>query len=111
SRGHTVIEARNGVEAVLVAEQYAGNIDVLLSDVIMPEMRGPDAAERIVASRPNVRVIYMSGYTENALPLDIGTLRKHKATLLQKPFHMDDLAAQVRVALEEASAREAVGHD
>ena len=100
-RAYTVLEASNGAEALAVAAQYAGNIDLLLTDVIMPEMRGPDLAEKIVASRPQIRVIYMSGYTENALPLDIGRLREHNATLLQKPFRMEELAARVKGALDE----------
>ena len=95
-----------GHEAIAMARRHAGAIDLLLTDVIMPEMRGPDLVKQLAASRPQMRVLYMSGYTENALPLDIDGMPEGKAPLLQKPFRMEDLAARIRDVLNETYSTE-----
>jgi CheY-like chemotaxis protein len=98
SRGYTVIEARHGAEALVVADQYPGVIHVLLTDVVMPQMGGRELVRRLRKSRPGVRVLYMSGYLGDATPpegIEIGI------PILAKPFTADALAARLREALED----------
>jgi two-component system cell cycle sensor histidine kinase/response regulator CckA len=95
--GYHVLEAENGAEAVRIAESYEGTIDVMITDLVMPEVSGRAAAEQLVALRPGVKVIYMSGYTdddEEALgPVEV---------FLQKPFSPAALAVIVRNVLDGA---------
>jgi two-component system, cell cycle sensor histidine kinase and response regulator CckA len=92
--GYCVLEAADGAEALRVAEQHAGRIDLLMSDVVMPGMRGPELAERLVARFPGLRVVLTSGYAEDAPALT-------GATFLQKPFTAAELAEKLREALDE----------
>ena len=108
SRGYTVLQAGNGPEAISVAGLHSGTIDLLLSDVVMPEMRGPDLAERLIASRPQMRVLYMSGYTEDVLSQDIRGIPVGNATLLQKPFRLEELATRIREVFGETYSAETV---
>ena len=97
SAGYKVLTARDGLEAVEVAKS-AGPIRVLVTDIVMPNMRGPELAKLLKASRKNLQVIYMSGYLEF-----------HKADdeflegsyFLQKPFSRDSLVAKVDEALKQ----------
>jgi CheY-like chemotaxis protein len=101
-RGYSVLEAKDGGDAVALAEQYKGTIDVLLTDVVMPHIRGSEVARRLSASRPNMKVIFMSGYTESefgAVPDEnLGS-----GVLLQKPFELDFLALKIREVLQARS--------
>jgi PAS domain S-box-containing protein len=96
--GYTVIEARNGGEAFLLCEKHPGTIDLLLSDVVMPHMSGPELARRLATTRPTMKIICMSGYTDDAVvrhgALDAGI------AFIQKPFTPDTLARKVRDVLE-----------
>src|SRR5262249_5168623 len=65
--GYTVLEASDGRQALRVAEERSGPIDLLVSDVVMPELAGPDLAVRLVASRPQMKVLFLSGYTDDAV--------------------------------------------
>jgi PAS domain S-box-containing protein len=91
--GYSVLEAKNGTEAVLVAERYSGGIDLMISDVVMPSMGGAELAEKLTAARPEIKVLFMSGYTNNAI-LDRGLLTPNTA-FLEKPFVPVTLARKV----------------
>ena len=67
SKGYQVLEAQNGSEALELAEHYPGSIDVLVTDVIMPQIRGLELAKRVTELHPDICVIFMSGYSEDAL--------------------------------------------
>jgi two-component system cell cycle sensor histidine kinase/response regulator CckA len=103
--GYTVIEASNGAEALVIARRERGPIHLLLTDVIMPIMGGPELCRLLTAERPELRVLYLSGYTDAAIVrhnmLDPGL------ALLQKPFTKKALLRKVRNALDRgAAARE-----
>ena len=93
-----MIEAADGAVAMQIAVAHEGVIHLLLTDVIMPGMNGRELAQRISEIRPNVKVLYMSGYTENVIGhngmLDAGV------RLLQKPFNLRDLKSKVREVLD-----------
>jgi two-component system, cell cycle sensor histidine kinase and response regulator CckA len=103
--GYSVLEAKDGGDAVALAEQYKGNIDVLLTDVVMPHIRGSEVAHRLSASRPDMKVIFMSGYTEGEFDVLPGENLAPGTTLLQKPFELDSLAVKIREVLEARSRR------
>jgi PAS domain S-box-containing protein len=97
-QGYSVIEAADGAVAMQVAVAHEGVIHLLLTDVIMPGMNGRELAQRISEIRPNTKVLYMSGYTENVIghngTLDTGV------RLLQKPFTLRELKNKVREVLD-----------
>ncbi len=98
SNGYSVLLANDGEEAVRVSELYKGTIHMLITDVVMPRMNGRDLVRRILPLRPHMKVIYMSGYTENAIVhhgvLDAGM------HFIQKPFRPSDLSSKVREVLD-----------
>jgi len=99
--GYTVFEATNGLDALHLAEQNCSTpIQLLLTDVIMPQMGGKELAEQLKLVRPDTKVLFMSGYTDDALTHH-GVLEPGVA-LLEKPFTPTRLAAKVREVLEEA---------
>jgi PAS domain S-box-containing protein len=96
--GYTVIEAQNPQEALGLCEQVSSPIHLLLTDVIMPGMTGKDLADRVQTLRPGVKVLYMSGYTDDAI-LHSGILEA-KVSFLSKPFSPEVLASKVRAVLD-----------
>ena len=100
--GYRVLEAADGREAWRVFEQHAGSIDLLLTDVIMPGLNGHELVEQALASKPGLKVIYMSGYTGDAL------LNAHLpgpgVSLLPKPLKLDILAARIRALLDTSAS-------
>ena len=100
STGYRVIEARNGTEALEAARTHAGAIHIVVTDVVMPEMSGRELAERIAKDLPGVRILYMSGYTDDAV-VRHGIVESGVA-FLQKPFSPLALARKVREVLDGA---------
>jgi len=91
--GHRVVAAANGSAALEIVEQYTAVLDLLITDVVMPEMSGPDLASQLTPLRPTMIVLYMSGYTDHAL-LHRGAIQ-HGAAFLQKPFLPESLLSKI----------------
>jgi two-component system cell cycle sensor histidine kinase/response regulator CckA len=98
--GYTVIAARHGTEALEVCQRHPGEIALMLTDVVMPQLSGHELMERIKVFRPALRVLYMSGYTDKAI-VRHGMLASDIA-FLQKPFTPDALTRKVREVLDRA---------
>jgi two-component system, cell cycle sensor histidine kinase and response regulator CckA len=92
--GYQVLEASDGAQALKICQQHAGRIDLLLSDVKMPGMTGPELALRLACMRPDMKLLYISGYATDAIPhYDLST------PFLAKPFSPDTLVRKVREVL------------
>ncbi len=103
-QGYRVLEAADGAAAITISSSYPGPIHLLLSDVIMPGMNGRELAQRLTALRPETRVLFMSGYTENVVGQN-GTL-DDGVTLLPKPFSLPALRSKVREMLSAPTQQE-----
>jgi len=99
SRGYSLLVAHNGEEALELCIQHQGPIQLLLTDVVMPGISGRELAERLTPFRREMKVLYMSGYTDNAV-VHHGVLDADVA-FLQKPFSPQTLANKVRCVLDE----------
>ncbi|HEY1534156.1 MAG TPA: ATP-binding protein, partial [Polyangiaceae bacterium] len=97
--GYTVLAAENGGEALALVEKHTGKVDLLLTDVVMPQMSGRQIAERLASIQPGLKVLYMSGYTDEIIDhhgvLDAGM------RLIGKPFVAADMTRKVRAVLDE----------
>jgi two-component system cell cycle sensor histidine kinase/response regulator CckA len=98
--GYVVLIAATPGEAIRLAEEHAGEIDLLMTDVVMPEMNGRELAKRLLSLYPNLKRLFMSGYTANVIAHH-GVLEQG-VHFIQKPFSMQDLATKVREALDQA---------
>jgi PAS domain S-box-containing protein len=96
--GYTILEARNGPEAIRLCQDFGGAIDLVLSDVVMPEMSGPELREHLGQLRPQLRFLYMSAYTDDVLVLE--GVAGNETAFLQKPFSTQLLARKVREVLD-----------
>jgi hypothetical protein len=92
--GHDVLEARHGAEALDVARRHDGAIDLVVTDLVMPRLSGDELARRLVELRPQIKVLFVSGYAPDARVSESG------APLLRKPFRPDELAQRVRELLQ-----------
>ncbi|OLE57617.1 MAG: hypothetical protein AUG13_03120 [Chloroflexi bacterium 13_1_20CM_2_59_7] len=100
--GYTVLEAKNGEDALYIARDYLGPIDLMITDVVMPHLGGAKLAGQLATERPNMKVLFVSGYAEN-------TVLRHGAidvtnSFLQKPFSLKALARKIREVLQTESA-------
>jgi DNA-binding NtrC family response regulator len=96
-RGYTVLEARDGYEALRVFEERKSEIHLLLTDVIMPLMNGRELAKRLESIRPGMKIVYMSGYTDEVLAFH--GFGQPEIEFIQKPFTPSELAEKVELAL------------
>ncbi|HNO33079.1 MAG TPA: response regulator [Nitrospira sp.] len=106
--GYQVIEAKNGVEACLTATQQSYHVDLLLTDVVMPGMNGRELAEHLAVIKPNLRVLFMSGYLDD-ISVNSG-MDPHRTTFLQKPFTPDLLLRTVRALLDSSASGTGPAH-
>jgi two-component system, cell cycle sensor histidine kinase and response regulator CckA len=101
NQGYTVVPARNGEEALRLMEEHGSSVDLILTDVVMPDMGGLELAAQLRTSRPNLRLIYMSGYAEG--DKSDPRYEASDAFFLQKPFSAEDLVVKVREVLDVTS--------
>jgi CheY-like chemotaxis protein len=100
--GYTVISAADAAEAERLAAEHTGSIELLMTDVVMPGMSGPVLAERLLPERPGLRVLFTSGYTEDAITAR--TALSEGTAFLSKPFTAADLAEKLRSLLDDEKA-------
>ena len=98
-QGYTVLACADGEEAIALASRDDRKIHLLLTDVVMPGLRGYEVARQVATSRPEIKILYMSGYAEEAL---VGRPALANSALIEKPFAVDALARRVRETLEAA---------
>jgi PAS domain S-box-containing protein len=97
--GYTVISAQNGVEALELLQDKKETIDLIVTDVVMSEMNGQELYSIVSKQYPNIKVIYMSGYTDNIITSDNGSEKDRH--FIQKPFSVEDFARKIREVLKE----------
>jgi CheY-like chemotaxis protein len=102
SNGYTVLVAKNGQDALKLCQDHQGSIELLITDVVMPQMSGRQLADRVVAMRSKIKVLYLSAYTDDAI-VRHGVLNAGMA-FLQKPFTPLILGRKVREILGNAAA-------
>ncbi len=100
-QGYTVLEAKNGAEALHIQAQFRNPIQLLITDIIMPGMSGVELSETLASQRPDIRTVFMTGYTDDILG-ERGALEPGMM-LLQKPFTNQDLLSVIRKALSEST--------
>ena len=98
TNGYDVLEASNGVDALRVAAAHNGSIHLLVSDVVMPQMGGGELSKRLTDMRPGIRMLFISGYTDDAVVRH--GVRERGTAFLQKPFSLDAFARKVREVLD-----------
>ena len=97
--GYTVLDAPNGASALEITRRHEGDIDLLVTDLVMPGMSGMELADRVTASRPGIAVLYMSGYAEDARE-KLGRMSRGRS-FLQKPITPTTLSRKVGELLSE----------
>jgi response regulator RpfG family c-di-GMP phosphodiesterase len=97
AKGYKVLEAENGESGFAVAASHQGKLDLVITDVVMPGMGGREMVKQLIETRPGTKVLYLSGYTEDAIISD-GSIEKGTA-FLQKPFTLQSLSRKVREVL------------
>lgn len=101
SRGYEVHEAINGVEALEIMEEYGDEIDLIVSDVVMPEMDGPTLLTEVRKEHPDIKFIFVSGYAEEAFAKNLPEAERGRFGFLPKPYSLKQLATTVKEKLEE----------
>ena len=97
-RGYQVLEATTGAEALELFASHNGEVDLVVSDVVMPEMDGPTLMKHLRSARPDLKIIFISGYAEDAFRRNLS--ENEEFLFLQKPFDLKELAAAVKAALQ-----------
>jgi CheY-like chemotaxis protein len=100
--GYNILEAEDGVAALEVSRNFQGPIHLLLTDVVMPRMRGPVLAQQMLKQRPAIAVVFLSGYTEEVISQSDGI---SGFTLVEKPYTAEALLRSIRRALDDRSLR------
>ena len=95
--GYAVLEAGHGGEAMRISAEHAGTIDLVISDVMMPEMSGKEFIDRFSVAHPRCRVLFMSGYTDDEV-VRMGLINGKEA-FIEKPFTVEQITAKVRDVL------------
>jgi DNA-binding NtrC family response regulator len=96
--GHTVLDTGDPEEAIRMCQRHSGEIDLFITDMVLPKLSGPQVAEQVLAIRPRMRVIYTSGYPgKTHIP---SRLRRYGTTFFEKPFTPDTLVQRVRAVLD-----------
>ena len=95
--GYTILEAEHGSDALSICRRHQDSIDLLITDMVMPQMSGGELVRRLTLLRPSIQVLYISGYTEEAISDQVKSDRMH---FLQKPFTIEALASKVRKILD-----------
>jgi len=106
AQGYTVLEAKDGIEALEIAARHEGTIHLTLTDMIMPRMSGMELVKRLKAIRPDMKAAYMTGYAEYATSGN-ETPSNQQSSILQKPFSSTSLADMIRAVLAEQSSEKA----
>ena len=101
--GYSVLAAQRPQEAETICREYGQKIDLLLTDVILPEMTGPDLAKRLMARDPGMRIMFMSGYIDDSVVRE--EIRDKGIAYLQKPFTPANLVKKVRDVLDAVEVR------
>lgn len=91
--GYKVLEADSSMQALEIARQHLAHLDILLTDIVMPGLRGPELAHRVAKIHPEVQIVYMSGYAEGLPEAQL----PENATFLQKPFRFATLLQQLKL--------------
>jgi CheY-like chemotaxis protein len=99
THGYQVIEARNGREGLNLAQQHQDKLDMVLSDMVMPQMGGRQLAEQLRLNMPTIKIMLMSGYTDDTALRD-GLQAEEEVHFLQKPFSPRELLAKVREVMQ-----------
>jgi hypothetical protein len=108
SAGHTVLDTGDPDEAIQMCRRHGGEIDLFITDMVLPKLSGPQVVEQVLKIRPRVRVIYTSGYPgKTHIPSE---LRKHGTTFFEKPFTPDSLVQRVRAVLDGEPGRQGSGN-
>lgn len=104
--GYNILEAEDGIAALEVSKKFPGVIHMVLTDVVMPRMRGPDLAQQIVKQRPEIAIVFLSGYTEEAVAQ---SGRMQGFTLVEKPYSSEALLRSIRSVLDNSASPAALG--
>ena len=106
SKGYNVLQARDGADAVTIAASHFAPIDLIVTDVVMPKLNGPEAVRQIRARRAGVKAIYITGYSNQALS---GEEASHNSITVEKPIRPDTLLAKIRELLDQDQASSRIG--
>ena len=98
-QGYTILTAKNGIETLKLLREYLHPVHLLLTDVVMPEMNGKELYSQAINIKPTLKVVYMSGYTDNII-VHHGVLEKG-VSFIQKPFSVDSLLRKVKEILDK----------